>query len=273
MKGPVQTSLDRRPAIVARPGWAAILFAAVLVGPGLPAAAAGNDDLARTLIDRFYEDLGPSSAELDAFMGEGFQIIGSDGLRFDKKSYLGFAKEVTTHEISDLVTRRDGDILTATYNVTYSGAFEGIAREVPGLARLAVFKETEPGTWKIEALAALGTGENDVAGIAPGVLAAWLAATASGDAGRIRTLAAPDFQIQRAQGHGATLSAFLDEGPEAGPAPAAVDISATSFSNTMVVRYALRPAGGAPSPRLTVFQRIGGKWLASAEARFPASGD
>lgn len=266
--------VDRRAGHALLPRWAAAVLAVTIAMLPLSAAADADEDLARTLIDRFYADLGPDSAELDAFMGDGFQIIGSDGLRFDKTSYLGFAKEVTSYEISGLVTRRDGDVLTATYDVTYTGAFEGVAREVPSLARLAVFEQVAPGTWKIQALAALGTGENDVTGEAPGVLAAWLAALASGDGERVRALAAPDFQMQRADGDGAMLAAFLDEDLEAGAVPTAGDISATSFSNTMVVRYALRPAEGSgpASPRLTVFQRIGGKWLASAEARFPPIG-
>jgi hypothetical protein len=244
-------------------------LAAVVFGSTLPASAAEDDDqLARTLIDRFYEDLGPSSAELDAFMGEGFQIIGSDGLRFDKASYPNFAKEVTSYTIAGLVTRRDGDMLTATYDVTYTGAFEGVAREVPALGRLAVFEEVTPGEWKIQALAALGTGENDVDGVAPGVLAAWLAAAVSGDVDRIRALAAPDFQMQRADGQGASADGDLAGGLPSGPAPTVTDLVATSFSNTMTVRYTLHDAAGGTRPGLTVFQRIGGKWLAAAHAAF-----
>ena len=255
----------------ARRGWQTAVFAAAIAGLPLAAAANEDDDLARTLIDRFYADLGPASAELDAFMGEGFQIIGSDGLRFDKSTYLTFAKEVSAYEIGGLVTRRDGDVLTATFDVTYTGEFQGVAREVPSLARLAVFEEAAPGTWKIQALAALGTGENDVGNVAPGVLATWLAAAASGDAARIRALVAPDFQVQRADGQGASLAGYLQDGLEAGPVPTVANLVATSFSNTMVVRYTLREAGDGGRtnlPGLTVFQRIGGQWLVSADAVF-----
>jgi ketosteroid isomerase-like protein len=246
-------------------------FAAVIATAATPLAAESDEDLARTLIDRFYDDLAPNSTELKAFMGEGFQIIGSDGLSFDRKTYPGFAKEVTSFAIEDLVVRRDGAVLTATYNVTYAGAFEGVAREVPHLARLAVFQETAPGEWKIQALAALGTGENDVSGVAPGVLAAWLAATASGDADRVKALAAPDFQMQRADGQGVSLAGYLS-GLEPGPSATVEDLVATSFSNTMVVRYNFGAGGAETQPRLTVFQRIGGKWLVSAEAVFPPAG-
>ncbi len=247
------------------------VFAAIIVFASPVLADDGDDQLARTLIDRFYDDLGPNSAELEAFMGEGFQIIGSDGLSFDKKTYPGFAKEVTSYEIEDLVTRRDGDVLSATYNVTYAGAFEGVAREVPRLARLAVFQEIG-GEWKIQALAALGTGENDVGAVAPGVVAQWLAATSSGEAGRIRGFAAPDFQRQEADGKGVSLEAWVSRGFAAEASPAVENLIATSFSNTMVVRYNLRfsSAPGRVEPRLTVFQRINGEWKVAGEAVFAA---
>ncbi len=214
----------------------------------------------------------PRARNSNSFMGEGFQIIGSDGLRFDKKTYPDFAKQVTSYEIEDLVTRRDGDVLTATYSVTYAGEFEGVAREVPRLGRLAVFKESDSGDWKIQALAALGTGTNDVAGVALGVLATWLAATASGDAERVRALAAPDFQLQQADGRGASLADYLAAGLKAGATATVEDLVATSFSNTMVLRYSLRVGEGSNRhPRLTVFQRIDGKWLVAGEAAFPAA--
>ncbi len=243
---------------------------------GLPPLAPGaiadeaTDQLARTLIARFYDDLAPNSAALGAYMGTGFQIIGSDGLRFDRDTYPGFAKEVSSYDISDLVARRDADLITATFEVTYIGSFQGVARDVPKLARLAVFAETG-GEWKIEALAALGTGENDMGDTAPGILARWLAAAASGDAGRIRRLTAPDFQLQQADGKGVGREDYLP-GTPGGEASARVEgLTATSFSNTMVMRYSLND-GGRLLPRLTVFQRIDGEWLVSAEALFPAAG-
>jgi len=166
------------------------------------------DALARDLIDRFYDALAPDTAELAAFLGTGFQIVGSDGLRFDRETYLTFPKAITSYEISDLVVRRDGDVLTATFEVGYKGEFEGAERTVPRLARLAVFNETEGG-WKLKALAALGTGENDVNGKAAEVVTRWLAANASGDLAAVRQLASPDFQLQRPDGGGFGLDDFL----------------------------------------------------------------
>ena len=128
------------------------------------------------------------------------------------------------------------------------------------------------GQWKIQALAALGTGENDVNSVAPGVLAQWLAATSSGDAARVRNFAAADFQRQEADGKGVSLEDWLARGFVAGPPPAVERLVATSFSNTMVVRYNLRFSGspGRFEPRLTVFQRINGEWKAAGDAIFAA---
>ena len=99
---------------------------ALVAGMGMAspvAADEADDQLARTLIDRFYQALAPDSAALKAFMGEGFQIIGSDGLRFDRESYPAFQKAVTRYEIGGLVVRRDRDLLTATFEVSYVGEF------------------------------------------------------------------------------------------------------------------------------------------------------
>lgn len=247
-------------------------FIGAVVALGLAPAAATADDevdaLALNLIDRFYDALAPDNTELAGFLGDGFQIIGSDGVRFDRSGYLGFPKAITRFEISDLIAKRDGDLVTATFEVGYEGAFEGVARTVPRLARIAVFEETDDG-WKLQALAALGTGQNDVDAKAADVLGRWLAATASGDAETIHALASPDFQLQTADGNGMSLDNFA--GQPATSEPAVVqDIVATSFSNTMVIRYTLRNADGALTPRLTVFQRINGEWRAAAEALFAA---
>ena len=238
------------------------------------AASADTDRLALSLIDRFYDDLAPDNTALAAFLGDGFQIIGSDGLRFDRDSYLGFPKAVTQYEISDLVARRDGNVVTATFEVGYLGKFEGIARDVPHLARLAVFQETDDG-WKLQALAALGTGENAIDSEAVGIVGRWQAAIASGDAERIRALTAPDFQIQRPDGKGISLADYLKSDLATSDPAMVEDLAVTSFSNTLVTRYNLRMDGsgdgGRLAPRLTVFERINGVWLAAAEAEYRAS--
>jgi len=245
---------------------------AVVAGVALfPAIAAANDEvdgLARDLIGRFYDALAPDNTALAQFLGDGFQIIGSDGLRFDRETYLSYPKAVVSYEISDLVARRGGDVLTATFEVGYTGEFEGAARTVPRLARLAVFHQSA-GDWKLLALAALGTGENDVDGTAAEVVAKWRAAIASGDAARVRVLASPDFQLQRADGNGRSLDDMSEVAMDS-HAPAVVEgLVATSFSNTMVTRYTLR-RDGRVAPHMTVFQRINGEWRAAADAEYPA---
>ncbi|MCB1499200.1 MAG: nuclear transport factor 2 family protein [Bauldia sp.] len=229
------------------------------------------DRLALELIDRFYDDLAPDNAALSTFLGDGFQIIGSDGLRFDRDRYLDFPKAVTRYDISDLVARRDGDVLTATFKVSYLGKFEGIARDVPRLARIAVFHETDEG-WKVQALAALGTGENAIESEAGRIVGRWQAAIASGELDQILALAAPDFQIQRPDGQGDSLADYLNSAPTPKGRAVVSDLVVTSFNNTLVARYNLRTDesddGESISPRLTVFERIDGAWLAAAEAEY-----
>jgi hypothetical protein len=245
---------------------AAVILVAVTLSPA-PAAADPDPEpkaLALRLIDRFYDGLAPGNSALAQFIGDGFQIIGSDGLRFDRNSYLAFPKQIRKYEITDIIARREGDVLTATFEVGYVGAFQGVARDVPRLARLAVFHKTDIG-WKLQAFAALGTGENDVAAVVPRVLATWRAATASGDVQRIRALAAPNFQLQRPDGTGAVLEAYLKDVKATGTPADMEDLAASSFSNTMVIRYSLRMGSGKKIPGMTVFERINGIWLALAE--------
>jgi hypothetical protein len=69
--------------------------------------------LALRLIDRFYDGLAPGSSALAQFIGDGYQIIGSDGLRFDRDGYLAFPKQIITYEVTNIIARREGDVLTA----------------------------------------------------------------------------------------------------------------------------------------------------------------
>jgi hypothetical protein len=253
--------------------WMAAIMLVVVTFLPAPATADSDvelDALARRLIDRFYDDLAPGNPALAQFIGDGFQIIGSDGLRFDRNGYLAFPKQIIKYEISDLIARSEGDVLTATFEVGYVGTFQGVARDVPRLARLAVFHKTEVG-WKLQAFAALGTGENDVAAVAPKVLSTWRAATASGDADRIRTLAAPNFQVQRPDGKGAALETYIKDIKATGAPPEVEDLTASSFSNTMVIRYSLRTTLGKRMPGMTVFERINGVWLALADVILPST--
>lgn len=256
-----------------------VLLLFVIVGAACVAPPARASDVlvaeARALIDRFYEALAPDGPSLSAFLGEEFQIIGSDGLRFDRSQYLAFPKSISQYEVSDIVARRDGDLLTATFKIAYRGRFEGGERTVPQLPRLAVFRLTD-GDWKLAAFAALGTGTNDGTAEAAAALSRWFEAVASGDAQRIRAVVSPDYQIQRSNGQGFTLEEYLDGNlPTVKEVAVMDDLVATSFNNTLVTRYTLRvdeTIDGKTvenvAPRMTVFQRVNGKWLVAAHANF-----
>ncbi len=257
---------------------AVLVSAALATNTNSPASAEDSDEiLARELIDRFYDDLAPDKAALAALLGDGFQIIGSDGKHFDKKQYLEFPVTVADYAISDLVARRDGDILTATFSVSYHGNVEGAERAVPHLARLAVFQRRGDG-WKLQAFAALGTGANDVTAEAAKALTRFFDAYLTGDPADVGDLLAPDFQIQRSSGAGYALKDYLaSDLPVIERTPTISDLVATSFNNAMVTRYMLHveeTIDGEPvkalAPRLTVFQRINGRWLVSAHANFAA---
>lgn len=253
----------------------ALAFAAA-VGPFSPSLAAEkNTDLAQELIDRFYDALGPGSTALEGFLSDGFQIIGTDGLHFDRNEYLKFPKTITEYKVDDIVARRAGDILTVTFNISYRGKFEAHERAVPSLPRLAVFHETG-GIWRLAAFAALGTGINDVTAEAGKALARFFEAIASGDRERIRAVVSPDYQIQRSNGEGFILKDYLSGNlPILREVPVVRDLVATSFSNTMVTRYVLKvdqtilgKTVEALAPRMTVFQRINGEWRVAAHANF-----
>lgn len=253
-----------------------VLAFAAAVGAVSPSWAADrNTELARELVNRFYDALAPGSTALEGFLSDSFQIIGTDGLHFDRSEYLEFPKTITEYKVDDIVARRDGDILTATFTITYQGEFEAHARVVPSLPRLAVFREAG-GAWRLVAFAALGTGTNDVAAEGGKALARFFEAIASGDPDRIRAVVSPDFQIQRSNGAGFILKDYLSENlPVLRKVPIVRDLVATSFSSTMVTRYMLKvdeTIGGktveAFAPRMTVFQRINGEWRVAAHANF-----
>lgn len=240
-----------------------------------PAAATATteDDraLGERLVKQFYEALSPDSAALAAFMDGSFHIVGSDGLHCDRKECLSFPKSIVDFTIDDLVVRREDWDPTAIFHITYHGGFQDGARTVPSLPRLAVFAERDTG-WKLVALAALGTGVNDVSIAAGKALAGFFEALSSGNAAELRAVLSPDFQIMHADGNGASIDDYLAaDRPKSGSAPVVSDHVATSFSTTMVTRYRLTGAGAvvedgatANANRMTVFQRIDGTWRVAA---------
>ena len=259
--------------------WVLSLFAlafAAVVATVPPSLAVDRDtELARELIDRFYDALAPNSTALEGFLSDSFQIIGTDGLHFDRSEYLKFPKAITDYKVDGIVARRDSNILTVVFTITYHGKFKTHERGVPSLPRLAVFRETG-GAWQLVAFAALGTGINDVTAEGGKALARFFEAVASGEPDRIRAVVSPDYQIQRSNGKGFTLKEYLSGNlPVVRRVPIVRDLVATSFSNTMVTRYMLKvdeiiegKTVEALAPRMTIFQRINGEWRVAAHANF-----
>jgi len=104
---------------------------------------------------------------------------------------------------------------------------------------------------------------------------AWLAAVASGDAGELQAILAPEFQIQRADGTGLDKAEYVDGGAANLSSFEATDLVATREGDIMVVRYTLlvsETIDGEPmqatAPRLTVFRWDGERWLVVAHANF-----
>ncbi len=104
---------------------------------------------------------------------------------------------------------------------------------------------------------------------------AWLAAVASGDAGELQAILAPEFQIQRADGTGLDKAEYVDGGAANLSSFEATDLVATRDGDIMVVRYTLlvsETIDGEPmqatAPRLTVFRWDGERWLVVAHANF-----
>jgi len=97
----------------------------------------------------------------------------------------------------------------------------------------------------------------------------------------VEKILAPEYQIMRGNGVGFDRDGYISRG--VGPVSIERDFShdeivATRSGDIMVVRYMLRiteTIDGKPvakhAPRLTVFRKIGGKWMVTAHANFAVS--
>jgi hypothetical protein len=108
---------------------------------------------------------------------------------------------------------------------------------------------------------------------------AWLDALASNDEAAVTAVLAPEFQVQRSDGRGFTRDAYLAGGRtrQVKP-PVARDLIGTEADGVLVVRYVMEVeqiADGksivGAAPRLTVFRKVGGRWLVVAHAAYPAA--
>lgn len=105
----------------------------------------------------------------------------------------------------------------------------------------------------------------------------WIDAVVSGDPAVVEKVLAPEFQVLRADGTGHEKSSYLKAIPQQRIRPKISDVVATRSGDVMVVRYRLETDQTVQgkdvkgiSPRLSVFRRIGGRWLISAHANFSA---
>jgi ketosteroid isomerase-like protein len=247
-----------------------------LRGPGPAANAAEDlDALARAQVERFYAGTA-GKAPLAEIMGEGFQLIRSDGTRYDRSGYLANPASLQTFELDGFKATRAGDALIATFFTSFQGTVEGVRYDVARSPRLAVFTEVDGG-WKLQAFANLGFGSVvDPGADARKAVDSWLGAVASGDKQRIGGVLAPEFQIARSDGSAYGASEYLaSDLPRFAGSPAVENLVATGFGDHLVARYRLTVDATigdkkmeAQAPRLTVFRRSAGAWLVVAHANF-----
>lgn len=260
-------------------GVALTLAVGIVFGWQLHSASATADETAAAVaeqeIDRFLAALSGNGA-LEEVLGDAFQLIRSDGRRYDRAEYLANASALTGYTVDEVrATEADG-VLTATFTVSATGAIGGEQRETVGLPRMAVFSEVD-GAWKLQAYANLGQGlATGIDDEAAAVVRGWVEAVASGDEAAVRDILAPEFQIVRQDGTAYNAVEYVARDiPRIESVFGIEDLVATAFGDHMVVRYALdleetvaegQIAGSAP--RLTVFRREGDRWLLVAHANF-----
>ena len=245
-----------------------------LLGPAANAAE-DLDALARAQVERFYAGTA-GKAPLAEILGEGFQLIRTDGTRYDRSGYLANPASLQTFELDGFKANRTGDALVATFFASFQGTVEGVGYDVTRSPRLAVFTRVG-GDWKLQAFANLGFGSVvDPEAEARKAVDSWLGAVASGEKKRIGSVLAPEFQIARADGSAYGAAEYLESDlPKIMGSPAVENLVATGYGDLLVARYRLTfdaTLGGkaveAHAPRLTVFRRSEGAWLVVAHANF-----
>ena len=242
-------------------------------------AAEDLQALGRAQVERFYAGTS-GKAPLEDVLGQGFQLIRTDGRRYERRGYLDNPASLQTYSLDGFRTTRSGDVLTVTFFTTYRGTLEGVAWDVARVPRLAVFG-LEDGEWKLQAFANLGQGQMAHPETEAGkAVEGWLSAVSSGQVDRLRSVLAPEFQIARADGSAYNATDYLaSDLPKFAAMPGVSKLVATGYGDHLVVRYWLTvdaKIGGqameAEAPRLTVFRRTGDAWLVVAHANFASIG-
>ena len=241
-------------------------------------AAEDLQALGRAQVERFYAGTS-GKAPLEDVLGQGFQLIRTDGRRYERRGYLDNPASLQTYSLDGFKTTRSGDVLTVTFFTTYRGTLEGVAWDVARMPRLAVFG-LEDGEWKLQAFANLGQGQMASPETeARKAVNGWLAAVSSGQVDRLRSVLAPEFQIARADGSAYNADYLASDLPKFAAMPGVSKLVATGYGDHLVVRYWLTvdakigdQAMEAEAPRLTVFRRTGDAWLVVAHANFASIG-
>lgn len=256
-------------------------FAAGFTFRGSNGAAVAEEDaatLAKAQLTRFYDALAGRGA-LEDVLGDGFQLMRTDGTRYDRASYLARPPAYSAYELGDIQASLAGDVLTATYFTGVTGKMDDRNVASQDQPRLAVFTRTG-GEWKLQALANLGAGLiTDAAEAGKKAVDGWVGAVASGDAAAIAKVLAPEFQIVRSDGTAYGAEEYLQsEFPRFPEPPAIGSLVVTGFGDTLVARYEItskillgEETEMRDAPRLTVFRRgPGGSWLVVAHSNFAA---
>jgi ketosteroid isomerase-like protein len=241
-------------------------------------ASDGADALARDQVARFYDALSGNGA-LGEVLGDAFQVMRTDGSRYDRAGYAARPPLIKGYKLAGLKAAEADGVLTATFFATTEATVDGVSRSSIGQPRLAVFSKAT-GDWKLQAFANLGTGlTTDTGDVGRKAVEAWVGAVSSGDAERVRGVLAPEFQILRSDGSSYDATAYLSHLPKFDAAPVVDGLVVTGYGDYLVARYSLTTGGSVGGKsmasggnRMTVFRRSGDVWLAVAHANFSPIG-
>jgi ketosteroid isomerase-like protein len=249
-------------------GLSALVALILVAGSAMPARAAEDADaLAQTQLARFYDALS-GKGDLGAVLGDAFQIMRTDGTRYDRAGYVARHPAYTSYKLTDVKATLSGDTLTVSYFAAVNGQVEGTGRATAGDPRLAVFTRAG-GEWKMQSIANLGLGiPSNPKPDAEKAVDAWVGAVASGDVARIKAVLSPEFQIIRDDGSAYDAESYLKSDlPNFKAAPTINGLVATGFGDYLVARYTIDVGKEkGTGMRLTVFRKSGNTWLVVAHA-------
>lgn len=235
---------------------------------GAPARAADDADaLAQAQLARFYDALS-GKGDLGAVLGDAFQVMRTDGTRYDRAGYIARHPSYRSYKLSDVKATLSGDTLTVSYFAAVNGQVEDTARDTAGDPRLVVFTRAA-GEWKMQSIANLGLGiASNPKSDAEKAVEAWVGSVMSGDLARIKAVLSPEFQIIRDDGSAYDAAGYLKSNlPKFKGEPSIHGLVATGFGDYLVARYTIDVGKQkGTGVRLTVFRKSGSAWLVVAHA-------